>query len=149
MSRVKRNEAINVAVEILQKLGNSPLSPMKFWNKAVEFGLDSKLNFKGKTPWDSFSAAIYMNLKENLDTPFVIHQKKPLQIVLKNEKVGKEINDIKKIDDRNSFNERDLHQLLVNFIDANENFHARAKTIYHEKSQKTKKASINGCILTL
>ena len=36
MSKPKRNEAINVAVEILQKLGNSPLSHMKFWKKVIE-----------------------------------------------------------------------------------------------------------------
>ncbi|MDA3076307.1 HrgA protein [Campylobacter sp. JMF_04 NA10] len=143
MSRVKRNEAINVAVEILQKLGNSPLSPMKFWNKAVEFGLDSKLNFKGKTPWESFSRDIYMDVKNNLDTPFEIYQERPKLVVLKNNKVGKIEQKINETisDDKFSFHERDLHQLLVNFIYSNENFYARAKTIYHEKSQKNKKGA--------
>lgn len=38
-----------------------------------------------------------------------------------------------------SFNERDLHPLLVAFINSDEYFHAHAKTIKHEKSTKAGK----------
>ena len=38
-----------------------------------------------------------------------------------------------------NFDERDLHPLLVKFIDANEHFHAKARTIHHEQSVKRAK----------
>ncbi|GAA6851962.1 COG2958 family protein [Helicobacter pylori] len=38
-----------------------------------------------------------------------------------------------------SFNERDLHPLLVKFLDEDPNFKLRCKTIYHEKCKKDKK----------
>ncbi|GAA7670159.1 COG2958 family protein [Helicobacter pylori] len=38
-----------------------------------------------------------------------------------------------------SFNERDLHPLLVKFLDKDSNFKLRCKTIYHEKCLKDKK----------
>ncbi|MFP6116759.1 HTH domain-containing protein [Helicobacter pylori] len=36
-----------------------------------------------------------------------------------------------------SFNERDLHPLLVKFLDKDPNFNLQCKTIYHEKCKKT------------
>ncbi|WRB54570.1 hypothetical protein KVC28_00525 [Helicobacter pylori] len=38
-----------------------------------------------------------------------------------------------------SFDERDLHPLLVKFLDKDSNFKLRCKTIYHEKCQKDKR----------
>ncbi len=38
-----------------------------------------------------------------------------------------------------SFNERDLHQLLVKFLDEDPNFKLRCKTIYHRKCSKDKR----------
>lgn len=40
---------------------------------------------------------------------------------------------------KTSFNERDLHKLLVKFLYENSDFNLQCKTIYHEKCKKDKK----------
>lgn len=129
---------IDVAKEILERK-NEALNPNQMYHIANEMGLTKELNLNGKTPWDSFAATIYMNVKK-ADSIFEVVATKPMLIKLKNQDINLKIqtqNEIK--EPKNSYSERDLHPLLTRFAFANDNFKAYTKTIYHESSIKTKK----------
>lgn len=75
---------LQIAQEILQQ-SNTPLSPNKMWHIALKMGLTRELNLSGKTPWASFGAAIYVDVK-NENSIFEVVQKKPVLIKLKGQK---------------------------------------------------------------
>lgn len=130
---------IDVAKEVLERK-NEALNPNQMYHIANEMGLTKELNLNGKTPWASFAARIYMDIKENPNSIFEVVATKPMLIKLKNQDVNLKIqtqNEIK--EPKNSYSERDLHPLLTRFAFANDNFKAYTKTIYHESSIKTKK----------
>lgn len=130
---------IDVAKEVLERT-NEALNPNQMYHIANEMGLTKELNLNGKTPWASFAARIYMDIKENPNSIFEVVATKPMLIKLKNQDINLKIqtqNEIK--EPKNSYSERDLHPLLTRFAFANDNFKAYTKTIYHESSIKTKK----------
>ena len=138
------NPNLAVAKEVLEK-ANQPLSPNRMYDWAVKFGLADKLTYSGKTPNATFGAYIYMDLKNNPNTIFEIVQTKPkLLIKLKAQNV--QINNKIELEqikpqEKSTYHERDLHPLLVNFVFSNENFYARSKTIFHEKSKNSSKGT--------
>lgn len=130
---------IDVTKEVLE-CKNEALNPNQMYHIANEMGLTKELNLNGKTPWASFAARIYMDIKENPNSIFEVVATKPMLIKLKNQVINLKIqtqNEIK--EPKNSYSERDLHPLLTRFAFANDNFKAYTKTIYHESSIKTKK----------
>ncbi len=138
------NKATEIAKEILEK-EQRPLNPNQMYKIAENLGLTEELNFKGKTPWATFGAYIYMDLKNDPDTIFEKVQEKPILIKLKKQNFfanDKVVNNSEILSDklRNiRFKERDLHPILAYFINLNPNFNALPKTIYHEISQKNSK----------
>lgn len=138
------NKATEIAKEILEK-EQRPLNPNQMYKIAENLGLTEELNFKGKTPWATFGAYIYMDLKNDPDTIFEKVQEKPILIKLKKQNFfanDKVVNNSEILSDklRNiRFKERDLHPILACFINLNPNFNALPKTIYHEISQKNSK----------
>ena len=134
---------IEVAREILERKKEA-LNPIKIYHIANEMGLTKELNLNGKTPWQSFAARIYMDIKENPNSIFEVVATKPMLIKLKNQVINLEAqmeknSEIK--EPKNSYSERDLHPLLSRFISFNENFKAYTKTIYHESSKKSQKGA--------
>lgn len=134
---------IEVAREILERKKEA-LNPIKIYHIANEMGLTKELNLNGKTPWQSFVARIYMDIKENPNSIFEVVATKPMLIKLKNQVINLEAqmeknSEIK--EPKNSYSERDLHPLLSRFISFNENFKAYTKTIYHESSKKSQKGA--------
>lgn len=134
---------IDVAKEVLERK-NEALNPIKMYHIANEMGLTKELNLNGKTPWQSFVARIYMDIKENPNSIFEVVATKPMLIKLKNQVINLEAqmeknSEIK--EPKNSYSERDLHPLLSRFISFNENFKAYTKTIYHESSKKSQKGA--------
>ena len=79
---------IEVAKEILERKKEA-LNPIKMYHIANEMGLTKELNLNGKTPWQSFGAAIYMNVKE-ADSIFEVVATKPMLIKLKNQVINLE-----------------------------------------------------------
>lgn len=132
---------IEVAKEILERKKEA-LNPNRMYHIAREFGLTSDLNLAGKTPWASFGARIYVDIKENPNSIFEVVATKPMLIKLKNQNINleaqaEENSAIK--EPKTFYNERDLHQLLTRFAFVNDNFKAYTKTIYHESSKKSQK----------
>jgi len=125
------------------------LTSNEIWDYAAECGLREHFQTKGKTPWASIAARIYIDIRDNENSVFVQVGKRPAKFFLKrltnNEtelKIETERENQKqerKIAKSSTFNERDLHPLLARFINSDLHFKAYAKTIYHENSRKTMK----------
>lgn len=132
----------DLAKQVIQQ-ANQPLSPSEIWDKAVELGLDKKLNTKGKTPWNTLGARLYTNVRDNPNSIFEAVGKNPKRFGLKNITQNQPaifssvvIAPVK----IEKFTERDLHPLLVKFADSFFHFRgAKLKTIFHENSLKQKK----------
>ncbi|EPH10097.1 hypothetical protein HMPREF9309_00402 [Campylobacter ureolyticus ACS-301-V-Sch3b] len=140
------NKVIKIAKEILEK-EQRPLNPSQMYKIAENLGLTEELNFKGKTPWATFGAYIYMDLKNNSDTIFKKVQERPILIMLKDQhfnikaKIQASKNSKTSNNDSQTtkFNEGDLHCILAYFINSNPNFNALPKTINHRKGPKNDK----------
>lgn len=136
---------IELAQKTLEKAG-SPLTHIEIWEKANELGLTKGFQTQGKTPWASIAARIYIDIRDNENSVFIQISKRPAKFFLKYlvtdelklknqaeaETQKKEIGISQSI----TFNERDLHPILVKYIYSDQHFKASAKTIYHENSKK-------------
>ncbi|MGL2811286.1 HTH domain-containing protein [Helicobacter pylori] len=128
-----------------------PLNYKEIWERACEMGLDKERDGTGKTPWDSIGSAIRNDKKQ-----FYVANKKGGTFFYwlksrEREFPPQKTLDAKEEDDeqsecsgtaekqKTSFNERDLHPLLVKFLNEDPNFKLLCKTIYHEKCLKDKK----------
>ncbi|MGL2577234.1 hypothetical protein KVJ73_00460 [Helicobacter pylori] len=137
-----------------------PLSVREIWERACEMGLDKELK-KGKRKIRSSEgdkkqsiASLGSALGKDKKQFYVINRKEdPFRYWLKSrerEFPSQETLDSKEEDDgqsecsdatekqKTSFNERDLHPLLVKFLDTDPNFKLLCKTICHEKCKKNK-----------
>ena len=130
--------ALEVAKKVLE-IKKQPLNPNRIYKIAEELDLTKELNLSGKTPWDSFSAQIYSDLKENDNSIFEKISEKPILIKLKSQNLtfSDAASEVKQA--KSAFDERDLHPLLASFVELSPNFNARVKTIFHESSLKSKK----------
>lgn len=130
--------ALEVAKKVLE-IKKQPLNPNRIYKIADELDLAKELNLSGKTPWDSFSAQIYSDLKENDNSIFEKISEKPILIKLKSQNLtfSDAASEVKQA--KSAFDECDLHPLLANFVGLSPNFNARVKTIFHESSIKSKK----------
>jgi len=130
---------------------NKPLSAEEIWENAVKLGLDEKINSNGKTPWRTIGSRIYMDIRDNEDSKFVQIKKRPTKFFLRDlykssgaeiileQVVKEEEKEEKKMIKSSKFFERDLHPLLVKYVNSNLHFKAYSKTIYHEASKRAKK----------
>ncbi len=132
-----------------------PLSVKEIWERACEMGLDKECN-DGKILSHSLGSQLgEHNIKEE-DKQFYVARKegKTFFYWLKSrerEFPPQETPDAKEEDNeqiecsgtakkqKNSFDERDLHKLLVKFLSEDPNFRLLCKTICHEKCLKDKK----------
>ncbi|GAA9018370.1 hypothetical protein BTM294_19440 [Helicobacter pylori] len=136
-----------------------PLSKEEIFEKACEMGLDKECN-GGKILPHSLGSQLGEHGIPNDKKQFYVtnnkkrpNKKRPSHYWLKSrerEFPPQETPDAKEEDDdgqsecsdtaekqKTSFNERDLHPLLVKFLDKDLNFKLQCKTIYHEKCKKT------------
>ncbi|MBM7702101.1 COG2958 family protein [Metabacillus iocasae] len=131
-----------LAVKILQE-SKQPLTAEEMWEYAVENKYDMLVETKGKTPWRTMGAKIYVDLKDNPETPFIKIDTKPKKFFMKelqpvhiqaisNKPVVEEVR--QKVYKKPLYSERDLHPLLSYFAYTYLNVYT--KTIYHEKSLK-------------
>lgn len=116
------------------------MSSDEMWKYAVEKGYDKQTNIHGKTPWHTIQAQMYVNMQRNPNSVFA--KVAPSTFGLKELTYTEKdfYSDVKKDpkgDDRAI--ERDLHPLLVAFVNSDDHFHGYTKTIYHEKSSKSGK----------
>ncbi len=132
-----------------------PLSVKEIFEKACEMGLDKELSSIGKTPIATLGSQLGEHDTSNDEKQFYVANKKGGTFFYwlksrEREFPPQETPDSKEEDDeqsecsdaterqKTSFNERDLHELLVKFLDEDPNFKLLCKTIRHEECKKGK-----------
>ena len=130
--------------ELVLENAKKPLTPLEIWEAAKQIGLFDKLGTVGKTPWLTIRAQIYVDIRDNPKSIFYQYSSRPGRFFLtkfredfKPEEATLE-EDSKEII-KTKYHERDLHSLLVKFVNSAPNFKAQVKTIYHENSTRNKK----------
>ncbi|PJB21025.1 MAG: hypothetical protein CO114_07540 [Euryarchaeota archaeon CG_4_9_14_3_um_filter_38_12] len=118
-----------------------PLTVEEIWKIAIEKGYDKHCITQGKTPWKTIGAQVYVDIRDNSESPFVKIDSKPRKFFLKT--LVSE-NELKRIEERERgkieapkklrYPERELHPFLTYF--ARTYMGIYVKTIYHEKSNK-------------
>jgi hypothetical protein len=138
---------IDFIQEVL-KISDIPLTPQEIWDKGVELKLDEKLKSSGATPWSTIGAKLFVDTRDNENSPFVKVGKRPARFYLKSKIEFLPSDIIQKIEEKEqkesskkaNFHERELHPLLAYFANANPLFNRGrniyTKTIFHEKSTK-------------
>ena len=138
---------IDLACDVL-KLSPKPLTYQEVWKCAIEHGLELRLESKGKTPWQTLGARLYMEVRDNEQSEIIGVGKRPVRFFLKERRneispdaaVKAEKDEIKRPERKVPYDERDLHPLLTYFAYANPDFNRGrsilTKTVYHEKSRK-------------
>ncbi|MBX7240119.1 MAG: DUF262 domain-containing protein [Bacteroidia bacterium] len=71
-------------VEEVLKHSKKPLSYMEIWREAERLGFASKKEIQGKTPWNTISALISLDIRDNPNTYFVKVEEKPTKYGLVN-----------------------------------------------------------------
>lgn len=137
---------LDLACEVLE-IAKTPLSYSEIWNMGVGLGLDKKLQSIGKTPQSTLSAILGRNTSSDHGY-FYLASKQPKKFWLKSrayeldsKEMQKNIQTQTQNEERTkkkSFCERDLHPLLVKFMQESEEFNLYCKTIYHESSKRAK-----------
>lgn len=129
---------LELAEQILRE-ERRPLTPEEIWRVAQEKGYADQVGTKGKTPWNSIGAQLYVDIRDNPKSKFTISGRRPTRFALK------EFADVPipssneptaptKVD----YRERDLHQFLTYFTYTYQGIYT--KTIYHESSSKDRYA---------
>lgn len=135
---------LELAEQVIKTV-NLPLTVNEIWEKAVELGLDQELNKKGKTPWATLGARLYVSIRDDQASRFQPLGKRPTRFGLKNVKYPAiepvhELTEVAQANKIEKYHERDLHPLFVKFADAYFHFRgAKFNTIFHEGSAKAKK----------
>lgn len=132
---------LEVAEKILSEV-KKPLTANEIWTLAKEKGYDVLLNSKGKTPWDTLAAQIYVSAKDNPKSLFAkTEDGRPKKFYLKSQAnqidfqetlINEEQPIIKK--KRFDFLEKDLHPFLTYY--AYYHLQCYTKTINHSLSSK-------------
>ncbi|GAA8352391.1 COG2958 family protein [Helicobacter pylori] len=134
-------------IEIIQSVLEAIKEPIKvteIYHKAKELfekgKIEKMFDYRGNTPDQSVSAAIYTALNKGEDLPFLKTQEKPVLIALKGAAKELALNTQKpSTPSAKIAHERGLHPFLTYMAFCNENLKCYTKTIFHEESLKSPK----------
>lgn len=132
-----------LAIKILNETG-IPMTSEEIWNYALEKKYSELVNVNGKTPSNTLSAQIYVDMKNEENSVFIKIGRRPVKFSLtslnKTENNNAQIlNPTEEMKKRNKYTERDLHKVLSYF--AYNYMRVYTKTIFHEKSKKKDKGA--------
>lgn len=130
---------LKLVEHVLESVGH-PLSRFEIWSEAKKLGLDKQSSLRGKTPWATVGSSLYIDIRDNPATIFTMHDGRPLRFSLK--LMGLPTESVRVPERKelpSTFHERDLHPLVVRFINGNDHFQSRVRTIFHENSLSAKK----------
>ncbi len=128
---------LELAEKVLRE-EQKPLTHQEIWEVAQQKGYDKEINSKGKTPWTTIGARIYIDMRDNPQTKFIKVHNGTTKFFLK--ELWSETDaasypaEQEKNDKQPSYKERDLHKYLTYFMYATKKMYT--KTIYHELSIK-------------
>lgn len=131
-------------LELAQKVlreANTPMSVEEIWQFARKKAYDSSVATKGKTPWRTIGAQIYVDMRDNTSSPFIKIDSKPRKFFLKELASEESLRRIKEREEgvaeapvKATYAERDLHPLLTYY--AYTYMQTHTKTIQHERSAR-------------
>jgi len=131
-------------LELAQKVlreANTPMSVEEIWQFTKNKGYDSLVATKGKTPWRTIGAQIYVDMRDNTSSPFIKIDSKPRKFFLKELASEESLRRIKEREEgvvetpaKTTYSERDLHPILTYY--AYTYMQINTKTIHHEKSAR-------------
>jgi len=139
---------LDYAAEVL-KTAPKPLIYQEIWEAGKNTNTISKLTLKGKTPWQTLGARLFMDVQSS-SSQFIKIGKNPARFWLKSRQAELTPADLKGLDtekpkvggieNASTYHERKLHTLVAYFAYTNPAFsrgkQIYTKTIYHEKSNK-------------
>lgn len=115
-----------------------PLTPGEIWELVKSKGYDKYVGTQGKTPWATIGAQIYVNIRDNKNSPFIKMDSRPKKFFLRS-LIGK-AEESKFIEEPSirqknfEYLEKDLHPFLAYY--ANYYLKTYTKTIQHNRSSK-------------
>lgn len=129
---------LQLAKKVLEE-EQRPLSASEIWRIAVTKGYEKELGSKGKTPWQTLGAMLYVDVRDNPSSEFTTIGARPKRFVLKDFAANFSAENLQPVDPqlaakKPKYSEKDLHPLMVYFGF----YYMRAflKTIRHSKSTK-------------
>lgn len=114
------------------------MTSSQIWSHAVENGYDRLAGIKGKTPARTIQAQMYVDIRDKSDSRFVQVSSRPPMFGLK-DLTYPDVVQASEEPSQVRFRERDLHPLLVSYLDSDAKFRSHSKTIFHESSTKSKR----------
>lgn len=128
---------LELAKKVLEE-SKKPLTFKEIWDVAVQRGYTKGFNSKGKTPWNTMGAQLFVNVRDNNDSVFEKVGKRPARFGLRDSKAfieseEKESSYIKK-NSKFGFLEKELHPFLSFF--AKKELNCYTKSISHSLSTK-------------
>lgn len=131
-----------LAVKVLTET-RKPMTPDEIWEYAVGKSYAGRVGSRGKTPWSSIGAQLYVSVRDDPESPFAKTDSRPRRFYLKS--IAAEVKDFDKIirqeaekapsPQKPSFLEKDLYKLLAYYIHLYRK--AYPKTINHTRSTKS------------
>ncbi|MGD0717559.1 MAG: HTH domain-containing protein [Halobacteriota archaeon] len=116
-----------------------PLSSVEIWEVAKDKGYDRNVGSRGKTPWTTIGAQIYVNIRDKEDSLFFKTDSRPRRFYLRSLATDVKIDTVA-IDTgypkiaKHTYLEKDLHPFLAYY--ANLYLKAYVKTVHHLKSKR-------------
>ncbi|MBP9003951.1 MAG: hypothetical protein KBH78_10050 [Candidatus Hydrogenedentes bacterium] len=129
---------LELAEQILRE-EKRPLTPEEIWRIAQEKGYADQVGSRGKTPWATIEARLYVDIRDNPESKFTKSGRRPTRFTLK--EFGDVLipsNNEPTVPTKFNYRERDLHQFLTYFTYTYHGIYT--KTIYHENSSKDRYA---------
>jgi hypothetical protein len=130
---------VQLAQKILEE-EKKPLSPAEIWQLAQAKGYDKDVASRGKTPWSTIGAQLYVDVRDKPNSVFAKTDTKPRRFVLRAllESQGQKVLEAAQVpaivQRKIEYAEKDLHPFLVYY-----GFHylrTYLKIIHHTKSNK-------------
>ena len=124
---------LELSKKILEEV-KIPLSSDEIWDYAISKSYDKNINSKGKTPWATIYALLFLNTRDKKDTIFGVTEIKPKKFYLKQIGIveNKKTEAVIKKEPKSNYKESDLHPILVYW--ANTYLNIYSKTINHNKT---------------
>lgn len=137
---MKKITFLELARKVLKE-EERPLTVEEIWETAQKKGYDTLVATKGKTPWRTIGAQVYVDIRDNDNSLFIKIDSKPRKFFL-NELTSEEVlKEIKEKEEKvveelkkTKYSERDLHPLLSYY--AYTYMSVYTKTIKHERSRR-------------
>lgn len=138
---------LDLAHDVLNQ-SDAPLTYQEIWDAASASGVTVKLKSRGKTPWATLGALLYVDVRDNPASRFVKVGKRPARFFLAEKEAALPSDAAESLDTgvakkgkkTASYLEKDLHPLLAYHAYANPSFNRgrsiHTKTIVHQRSSK-------------